>query len=255
MTAHDWARRLAAGGPIGAPTALVVAHPDDETLFAGSALARLTDITVILVTDGAPEDMGDARRAGFATGQDYAAARAAEMQAALAVLAPHARLVSYRVPDQRTVERLGEVTRRLADDLAAMALVLTHPYEGGHPDHDAVACAVHRAAARLGAGAPAIVEFACYACFDGLREFGRFVPHPAAPEQVRPLDPADRDRLERALAAHATQAAVFGRWRPLAEHWRAAPAYDFAAPPPGETCLYDQFGWPLTSARWRALAG
>ena len=254
MTPHDWARTLAAGGPIGAPAVLVAAHPDDETLFAGATLARLSDLRVIMVTDGAPQDVGHARSAGFATRQAYAAARAEELTRALAILAPQARLIGYDVPDQQAVDRLDEIAARLCQDLRGAALVLTHPYEGGHPDHDAVACAVHRAAACLGPRAPAIVEFACYACFDGTREFGRFPPHPDVPEQVRPLDAADRDRIERALAAHVSQASVFGRWRPTAEHWRAAPAYDFAAPPPGEACLYDQYGWPLTSARWRELA-
>ena len=39
------------------------------------------------------------------------------------------------------------------------AVVLTHAYEGGHPDHDAVAFAVHRAARRTSA---AVVEMPFY---------------------------------------------------------------------------------------------
>jgi len=254
VTAAEWARVLASGVPVTEPVALVVAHPDDETLFAGAALGRLHELTVIMVTDGAPADMGDARRLGFASREEYAAARAGELRSALAVLAPQARLVHYEVADQEAVAHLPALVERLARDLAGAAAVLTHPYEGGHPDHDAVACAVHRAVAGL-AEPPAIVEFACYARFDGTREFGRFVADPARPEQVRLLDPADAARVETALAAHVSQAAVFGAWRPRAERWRAAPAYDFAAPPPGEACLYDEFGWTLTSARWRELAG
>ena len=257
MTAHDWAQRLASGVPIGEPVVVVTAHPDDESLFAGAALARMRDLTLVLLTDGAPADMGDARRSCFATREDYADARADELRHALAVLAPHARLVRYDVPDQAAVTHLSAIVGRLTHDLAGAALVLTHPYEGGHPDHDAAACAVARATLRLeseGQPTPAIAEFACYRTVDGTRMFGRFAADPACPEQVRPLDADDRDRIDRALAAHATQAAVFGRWRPEVERWRAAPAYDFTAPPPGEAILYDGFGWPLTSARWRELA-
>lgn len=252
--AHAWAERLAGGGRIAEPVAVVVAHPDDETLFAGPVLRRLANATLILLTDGAPEDMGDARRLGFATRADYARARAVELDHALAALGAAARLVRYEVPDQRAVERIGEVAARLAVDLAGHAAVITHPYEGGHPDHDAAALAVRRAAERLAPAAPAIVEFACYAQFGGERVWSRFVDTPTCPERLRMLDEDDRARLDAALAAHATQAAVFGAWRPTVERWRAAPPYDFALPPPGEACLYDGFGWAMTSQAWRAHA-
>jgi LmbE family N-acetylglucosaminyl deacetylase len=252
--AHAWAARLASGEAIDEPVALVVAHPDDETLFAGPALSRLTDLRLILVTDGAPEDMGDAHRLGFATCEAYAAARRDELDAALAALGATPDLRRYDMPDQQAVHRLRELTDRLAADLAGTAVVLTHPYEGGHPDHDAVACAVARAVERLGPDAPAIVEFACYASFDGERVFWRFVDHVDRPAQARALSATDGARVEAALAAHASQRSVFGTLRPDAERWRAAPAYDFTAPAPGETCLYDGFGWTLTSAKWRALA-
>jgi LmbE family N-acetylglucosaminyl deacetylase len=252
--AHAWAARLASGAPIAEPVALVVAHPDDETLFAGTALARMADLRLILVTDGAPHDMGDARRLGFTTRAAYAAARAAELDRALAALGATPDLRRYELPDQAAVGAMAVLTDRLVADLAGTALVLTHPYEGGHPDHDAVACAVHRAVARLGPDAPALAEFACYASFAGERQFWRFVDDPACPAFHRPIPAAERARLEAALAAHDSQRAVFGTLRPDAERWRAAPAYDFTAPPPGENCLYDGFGWALTSARWREQA-
>ena len=37
----DWPARLASGECIGERVAIVVAHPDDETLFCGTLLARL----------------------------------------------------------------------------------------------------------------------------------------------------------------------------------------------------------------------
>lgn len=254
MDAHLWAVRLASGEPIDEPVALVVAHPDDETLFAGPALARLRRLRLIMLTDGAPEDMGDARRLGFATRDSYAAARGAELARALAALGVEPDLRRYDLPDQQAVLRLDDLVDRLVEDLAGTALVITHPYEGGHPDHDAAACAVARAVAQLGPSAPAVVEFACYASFGGERHFWRFVENEACPAQTRPIEPSARAQLEGALAAHASQAAVFGTLRPQVEQWRAAPTYDFAAPPPGETCLYDGFGWAMTSARWRAHA-
>src|SRR6185437_9724842 len=51
--------------------------------------------------------------------------------------------------------------------------VFTHAYEGGHPDHDAVAFAVH-AACRLSDIPPAIVEMPYYHRQDGRLITGEF---------------------------------------------------------------------------------
>ncbi len=249
--ADAWAARLASGAPVAERVAVVVAHPDDETLWAGALLGRLGDGLLIHLTDGAPEDMIDARRLGFATRDDYAAVRAAELDAALVALAYAGKRVGYGVADKEAVLHLDTLAERLAADLAGAAVVATHAYEGGHPDHDAAAVAVRRAADRLGVP---VVEFASYCAGpDGTRVFGRFCPDPAAPEHSRPLLPPERARIDAALAAHRSQADVFGAWRPDAERWRAAPAHDFAAPPRARV-LYDGYGWALTSARWRELA-
>lgn len=248
---NAWAGRLASGAPITERVAVVVAHPDDETLWAGALLGRLGDGLLIHLTDGAPEDMADARRLGFATREEYAATRAAELDRALQALGYAGERLGYGVRDQEAVFHLDAVADRLTADLAGAAVVATHPYEGGHPDHDAAAWAVRRAADRLGVP---VVEFACYQEQDGERRFGRFWPDNGAPEQVRALLPADAARIDAALRAHASQAAVFGDWRPAAERWRPAPRYDFAAPPPSGNALYDRFDWRMTSGRWRALA-
>lgn len=242
----DWPARLASGERIAERVAIVVAHPDDETLFCGALLARLDDAVLIHVTDGAPADMDDARRLGFATRDSYAAARAVELDAALAALGFRGERRGYGVPDKAAVHHLAAIEHRLRTDLAGAAVVVTHPYEGGHPDHDACALAVARTAS-----AP-IVEFACYCQHEGERHFARFWPGP--PDRSRAIAPVEAARIEAALTAHASQASVFGEWRPVTECWRAAPAYDFAAPPPGEAALYDGFGWALTSAAWRDVA-
>lgn len=232
----------------------MVAHPDDETLFAGALLHRLDRGVVIHLTDGAPADMLDARRLGFATREAYAAARAGELVRALDVLGFRGESLGYGVRDKEAVGHLDAITARLTRDLAGAALVVTHGYEGGHPDHDTAACAVARAVAALGDMAPAQVEFASYCWLDGERRFGRFFADPDRPTQCRALTPADADRIEAALAAHASQVDCFGSWRPTHEQWRAAPRYDFAVPPPPERVLYDSFGWEMTAACWRRLA-
>ncbi|MBV9250682.1 MAG: hypothetical protein JO227_15715, partial [Acetobacteraceae bacterium] len=42
--------------PIEMRSAVVVAHPDDETVGAGASLRLFRDLTLVHVTDGAPRD-------------------------------------------------------------------------------------------------------------------------------------------------------------------------------------------------------
>ena len=246
-----WARLIASGAPVREPVAVVVAHADDETLWAGAALGRMMDCRLVHLTDSSPQDLSDARRLGFATRAEYAATRAEELDAALVALGTAPTRIGYGVPDQELVEHLPMLIGRLMADCAGVSAVATHAYEGGHPDHDAAALLVRAAADRLGVP---VVEFASYNLHGGERVWARFEPDPGCPEHSRPLLPDERDRIDRALSAHASQAGVFGEWCPAVERWRAAPRYDFTAPPPGEGCLYDGFGWALTSDRWRERA-
>lgn len=247
----SFAARLASGEPIDEPVAVVVAHADDETLWTGSALPRLRDCRLIHFTDSAPYDMADARRLGIGSRDEYAALRAREIDRALVELGAAPERIGYGVPDKEAVDHLPRLVDRLAVDCAGVAAIITHPYEGGHPDHDAAALAARVVADRLGCS---LVEFACYRLSGGERVWADFPPDLSAPEHARPLTAPERDRVDLALAAHASQAAVFGDWRPTMERWRNAPAYDFTRAPPGEAVLFDRFGWEITSDRWRDRA-
>jgi LmbE family N-acetylglucosaminyl deacetylase len=136
-------------------------------------------------------------------------------------------------------------------------VVVTHPYEHGHPDHDVASLAVHAGCALLErehGAAPAIVEFASYH-LDGSRlAFGEFFPAPRHPEHVARHDDADRARKARALRCFRTQHAIFGSMVAPDERFRAAPRYDFAQPAPPGAAWYDRLGWRITSAEWRRRA-
>jgi LmbE family N-acetylglucosaminyl deacetylase len=238
---------LAQRQPIEAPVAMVVAHPDDETVGAGASLALFRNLTLVHVTDGAPRDMRDASAAGFASCEEYAAARQEELRAALRSGGIKPRVTRcLGVPDQQVALRLTWLAAMLRHELSEVSTVLTHAYEGGHPDHDAVAFAVHAV------GVPVIEMAGYHAAADGGIEVGRFLSEDGS--LVVPLTAEECSRREAMLACFATQRstlAPFFGW--TQEAFRRAPAYDFTRPP-APRAYYDAFDWGVKSARWCSLA-
>jgi LmbE family N-acetylglucosaminyl deacetylase len=235
--------------------AVVVAHPDDETIGLGAQLRRLDGVTIVHVADGAPRNGEDASRHGFSGRDDYAAARRRELEAAVAFAGIGLdALIALDVPDQEAALDLPGVARRLAALFAerGVEVVLTHAYEGGHPDHDAVAFAVH-AAARLGA-APSIVEMPFYRAGpeDGWVTQA-FAADPRAPEIALWLDDHARALKRHMMGAHVTQGATLAGFAPAVERFRRAPAYDFTALPNCGDLLYERYAWGMTGAGFRDL--
>lgn len=249
--------RLANREPIPERVAVVVAHPDDEVLAAGSRMARMRDLVVVHTTDGAPRDMEDARREGVSSVEDYAALRRREVVAAMDALGASPELLCLWHPDKESILHAAAILDQLTEELAGAGAVITHAYEHGHPDHDTAALCVRLACDRLRAGgaeSSEIFEFPIYAMENGQPVFGRFAPDPSAPETVLPMTDEERARRNAALAAYGSQRGVLafaGHWE---ERLRPAPLYDFRQPAPSGEAWYDRHGWVMTLARWREHA-
>jgi LmbE family N-acetylglucosaminyl deacetylase len=252
--ANQVLRDLAMGTAIDLPTIIVVAHPDDETLGMGGRLAVLQRSTIVQLTDGAPRETDDARQRGFSNRFSYSAEREREISRALKVLGLRCRRIRHNAPDQESVLCLRELARSVKRDLRGASLVFTHPYEGGHPDHDTAALLVQMACARLSADGedpPVRFEFASYHHRQGRMITGQFWPDQNCPEISIELDHRTCPLKSSAMAEYRTQADVIAWFGADSERYRIAPWYDFTQAPPPGVAQYDFFGWPMTSSRWR----
>jgi LmbE family N-acetylglucosaminyl deacetylase len=238
---------------------IVAAHPDDEAVGAATLLFGNREVRVVHVTDGAPRDLADARVNGFETRDAYAAARDAEARAALASVGiREGHRYRLGIVDQEASLRLAEVARALRALFERLepALIVTHAYEGGHPDHDAVAFGVHAAVAllRAPAGIPAVSEMTSYhRGQDGRFTSGAFLNGRGVGEIVRRLDAGEQARKRDLLARYATQRRTLRMFRLDEERFRPAPHYDFTQAPHPGSLWYESFPWGMTGERFRDL--
>jgi LmbE family N-acetylglucosaminyl deacetylase len=249
-----------ARAPQTVPRLLVfAAHPDDDVLGLGGQLERVASaLHVAIVSDGAPDSPDYYRSLGFERREDYAHARQREAASALRRAGvPEGQVYELGLVDQTLAQQLELVIERVAERIVAVApdAVMTHPYEGGHPDHDATACAVHAALHELasaGAPCPALFEFASYHVRGPGMAWGEFIPHPAVRSRSLELDAVGRRRKLELLRCHATQEHVWRAFPLEREHFRVAPRYEFREPP-AVPFHYDRVDWGTSGRRFLEL--
>ncbi len=242
-------------------TLVVVAHPDDEAIGAGGLLAGLPDAVVAHVTDGAPRDERYAQSKGFQTREEYARARRREVAAALShvgITPERCRGLGY--VDGEASLQLIELVSDLADlmDEVRPDLVITHPYEGGHSDHDATAFAVHLACGILRRDkvpAPVLFELTSYHNFSGERRVFNFLPFVGTEERTIRLTETEMALKARMYDEFVSQKKVLARFPIGIERFRPAPRYLFTEAPHEGPLDYERFCTLITGAEWRKNAG
>lgn len=234
-------------------TLIVVAHADDETLCAGSVLLGNPEECLVLhCTDSAPRDLEYARRAGFASREEYAAARRQEfMEAMCRAGVPEGNCLRLEIPDQEAVLRVSEIANAVDEVCAEHGIerILTHAYEGGHPDHDAVAYAVQQTEFSN------VWEMPLYNGAGGKFVTRTLLPHPGASGMVNEvaLSAEQQSAKEAMLQCFRSQKEIVDRFPNDREVYRMAPVYDFSRPPHEGELYYDgrRMGWK--SKDWRAV--
>ena len=233
-------------------TLIVVAHADDETIAASRLMGNLpADCILLHTTDSAPVNPKYFERAGCRSREEYATLRRAELMAAMQVagIQPTQCHVAP-IADQEAVLHLELLAKTIAS-FFPVDRIITHAYEGGHPDHDATAVAVAMAVRCTGIE---VIEFPAYHAANGVLVASEFISNQSYPAEVRiALTAEDSARKKAMFGCFRSQQHLMDRFSMTEELSRRAPEYDFLQPPHGGQLYYEtrDLGW--TYSRWRTI--
>jgi LmbE family N-acetylglucosaminyl deacetylase len=255
-------RRLVAAPRPALRVTVVSAHPDDETLGAGALLSRLADPWVVCLTDGAPRDPRFVPAGAPRQPTAYARLRRGELRDAMALAGVGAdRVLQLAAADQGASDDLPGMVNRLTLLLRGLRpqLVITHAYEGGHPDHDGAAFAMRAVVERLGreeGWSPGLAEMLSYHREEDEVSAARFLPASTDRWAVTlRLSPRERRLRERMLACFSSRAeALLVLGERGYERFRPAPRYDFTLAPHAGELHYESLGFAISGEQWRQLA-
>lgn len=222
-------------------TLVVVAHPDDEVIGCGLLLQRLKHATVAFLTDGAPADRYFWGKFGSRTA--YAELRAKETKAALAGLRG-LRTLRFGVRDQELMFHLDaalEWLRKKVKDEKPRSIV-THAYEGGHPDHDCCSflCAVIERESHV-----PVWEMPMYCRAGAKLVRQQALANAAAAVNVNATGREELRKREM-IAAYQSQGEFISSFDMATEKFFLHPQHDYSRPPHKGKLNYECWGWEVT---------
>lgn len=199
---------------------VLAAHPDDDIIGVGGSLDRPARVDVVFLTDGA---LG-----AWSHGQspaDYKATRRLEARSALRSTGANlGTLTLFDFRDGALSQDLIPATRQVSSLLWQLRpdVVITHAFEGGHPDHDAtrfIAGAALDTVRRqnFAAASPELLEMTGYhsPSSGGGMEVGTFLVGDKG--TLMGLGRQELQRRRSALNEHASQKGILGNFQVLTD--------------------------------------
>jgi LmbE family N-acetylglucosaminyl deacetylase len=219
---------------------LIVAHPDDEAIGAGMLLQRIQDPLVVFCTDGGPKDEFFWKAHG--SRQEYVRVRHEEARNA-AEIAGVKKVAFLDFPDQELFLHLRDALTEL-EKLASrhnVQAVLTHAYEGGHPDHDSCAFLGYLLGRNLELP---VWEMPLYHRTKAGGQAQTFVERNGRSVRVR-VKASELETKRRMVDAHKSQNLALSPFDLAVERFRPQAVYDYRRPPKAEVINYEAWQWRM----------
>lgn len=245
----------------GMHSAVIVAHPADEVIGAGCLISKLVEVSVLHITDGAPRADDEAQLLGYKDRQNYSNRRKEETAAALSLVhVERNHIVEFDIENETAAYSLADLTRKITNFLQQCGadIVITHPYEGGHPDHDATAFATHSAIQLLknnGFRPPVLFEMALHPNgHSGEARRCEFLTGVDQETTTLLLDDRARELKRQMYDQLETQQKSIAASDLGPEKFRQPKKYDFSLPPQAGKLHYEKLDCTLTGEQWQSFA-